>query len=96
MEGQEENFIKALGDTTNNKNCHMKLTFFGVFNALISELKVAEMKTKGRTPRDYYLLKQYEILDCGKSEKLIKKRKTESDQILYHSFDTILFQNIII
>ena len=27
MEGQEENYIKALADTTNNKNCHMKLTF---------------------------------------------------------------------
>ena len=45
MEGQEENYIKALAATTNNKNYHMKLTFLE-YNAVISELKVAEMKTK--------------------------------------------------
>ena len=41
---------------------------------LIEELKVAASRDKSKTRRQYYILKRYEVLQCGDVEKLIKKR----------------------
>lgn len=43
--------------------------------SLIEELKVAASQTTTKTRRQYYILKRYEVLQCGDVEKLIKKRR---------------------
>ena len=44
---------------------------------LIEELKAAAAcGDKTKTPKQYYILKRYEVLQCGDVEKLVKKKST--------------------
>ena len=61
---------------------------------LIEELKAAAAcGNKTKTPKQYYILKRYEVLQCGDVEKLIKKRTDVSgaEQTLYYSHIDELF-----
>ena len=69
----EISFLRVLTENTSNKS-HMKLTYLE-YNTLISEIKLASMKSKTKSNRDYYLLKNYELFECAQSTKLIKKEK---------------------
>ncbi|KAK6166789.1 hypothetical protein SNE40_023410 [Patella caerulea] len=50
--------------------------------SLLEELKGAG-SAKSETPRQYYILGRYEILQCGDVEKLIRKRNTNDDEPIY-------------
>ena len=53
------------------------------YNRTIDELKtVAEIATS-KSRHHYYLLKKYEVLQCGDVDKLIKKRKSPEDRPIY-------------
>ena len=67
------NFLRVITENTSLKS-HMKLTFLQ-HNTLISEFKLAAMKSKTKSNRDYYLLRNYELFESAQSIKLIKKRK---------------------
>ena len=62
---------------------------------LIEELKVAVgCGDKAKTNRQYYILKRYEILQCGDVEKLIKRRSLrdlESDNDAIVGEKTVYF-----
>jgi hypothetical protein len=46
--------------------------------SVIDELKNA-VNAKSKTPRQYYILKKYEILQCGDIEKIIRKGAASTD-----------------
>ena len=81
MDDQETNFLRALSELQ-DKQGHMRLNYLQ-YHQIISDLKIIALKSTSKTNREYYLLRQYEIYDCGRSEKLIKKRKTETCPVLY-------------
>ena len=56
---------------------------------LIEELKVAASTDKSKTRRQYYILKRYEVFQCGDIEKLIKKRNEANGEV-----QTVYFAHI--
>ena len=51
--------------------------------AIINDVKVAAAKYKNKSRYEFYILKRYEVLECGDEEKLIRRRRTPADQIKY-------------
>ncbi|XP_046560558.1 KRAB-A domain-containing protein 2-like [Haliotis rubra] len=49
---------------------------------IISDLPEAS-KTSKKTPHQYYLLKKYEVLQCGDINRLIRRRQHEEETPLY-------------
>ena len=80
-ENPELSFLRATSDCKNQAG-RMKMNYLE-YNTIIFDIKVALLKTKAKTARNYYILKMYEVFNCDKSEKLIKKRKHEDSPILY-------------
>jgi len=56
--------------------------------SLIEELKNA-VGVKSQTPRQYYILKKYEIMQCGDVEKLVEKKADSSG-----SSDTVYYAHV--
>ena len=73
-------FLRNISDTK-SLNGYMRLNYMQ-YNCLLSDLKVVALKTKNKTQREYYILRKFEVFDCGRNEKLIMKRKPDSP-ILY-------------
>ena len=44
-----------------------------VYNSMIEDLKFASTESSSKGRHMYYILEKYEILQCGVTEKLIKK-----------------------
>ena len=60
-----------------------------VYFSLIEELKNA-VGVKPKTPRQYYILKKYEIMQCGDVEKLVQEKADSSgssDPVYYAHVD---------
>lgn len=55
--------------------------YFETINELITS-----QETKVKSPRQYYLIKKYELLNCGDTQKLIRKRKDENSEPVYFVF----------
>ena len=52
------------------------------YSKLISEVFQAASASK-KTPRHYYLIKKYEILQCGDRQRLIRRRENTAQAPLY-------------
>ncbi|CAG2242051.1 unnamed protein product [Mytilus edulis] len=78
-----------------NEKCDRVLMPKEKLNIIISRFNIlCESETIKRTRDDYNLLSRYEVLQIAGLEKLIRKRKTEEDPILYfvsleETFDVI-------
>ncbi|XP_047488152.1 uncharacterized protein LOC125038654 [Penaeus chinensis] len=55
-----------------------------VYSNTIEELKTAAQNTSSKSRHGYYILQKYEVLQCGDSEKLIKKRKSVDESPVYY------------
>ena len=66
------------------KNCARYLIPKDKYFTFINDIKVAAGKTKEKSRYEYYILKKYEILECGDIEKLIKRRVEPTDPIIYY------------
>jgi hypothetical protein len=63
--------------------------------SLLEEVKeAANMTGTSKTCWQYYILKRYQILECGDVEKIIRKRKDDRDDILYFTHNDDLFDII--
>ena len=80
-ENPEVLFLRALTDHSSG-SAHLRMSYIQ-YNNLIADIKVAKLQTTTKTQRDYYLLRKFEVYDCGRTERLIMKRKSESSPILY-------------
>ena len=61
--------------------------------SLLQELKDAS-SAKTKTPRQYYIVRKYDILVCGNTEKLIRKRKDVADDAVYFVHNDEIFEII--
>ncbi|XP_076038319.1 KRAB-A domain-containing protein 2-like [Oratosquilla oratoria] len=50
----------------------------------IDDLKAAADNSHAKGRHGYYLLEKYEVLQCGPTEKLIKRRSTRQESPLYY------------
>ena len=67
-----------------SKNKRVLITrdeYFETVNELITS-----QETKVKSPRQYYLIKKYELLNCGDTQKLIRKHKDENSEPVYFVF----------
>ena len=76
----------------NSDSKSLILTKIEYYN-LIEELRVAA-SAKNKSNRQYYILGRYEVLQCGGVEKLIKKRKDETQELVYFVHVEDLFGTI--
>ena len=51
---------------------------------MIEDIREAALTTSSKSRREYYLILSYEILRFGDTEKLIKKRHDQENDILYY------------
>ena len=51
----------------------------------IDDLTIAAEASTTKSHQQYYILKKYELLQCGDVEKLIKKRKSPEDPPVYYA-----------
>ena len=56
-----------------------------VYYKTIDDLKTAAEASTTKSHHQYYILKKYELLQCGDVEKLIKKRKSPEDRPVYYA-----------
>ena len=56
-----------------------------VYYKTIDDLKTAAEASTTKSHHQYYILKKYELLQCGDVEKLIKKRKSPEDPPVYYA-----------
>ncbi|KAG1682661.1 KRAB-A domain-containing protein 2 [Nymphon striatum] len=54
------------------------------YYSIIEEVKRLTSDPSTKTHQGYYLLAKYEVLQCGDSERLIKKRESPDEQLLYY------------
>ena len=63
--------------------------------SLVDEVKEAgNVSGTSKTWRQYYILKRYQILQCGDVEKLIRKKKDDGDNAVYFAHNDDLFDII--
>ena len=48
-------------------------------------MKIAAEASTTKSHHQYYILKKYELLQCGDVEKLTKKRKSPEDPTVYYA-----------
>ncbi|XP_066946986.1 KRAB-A domain-containing protein 2-like [Macrobrachium rosenbergii] len=89
---QEENFYEKVMLKKNSDSKSLILTKIEYYN-LIEELRVAS-SAKNKSNRQYYILGRYEVLQCGGVEKLIKKRKDETQELVYFVHVEDMFETI--
>ena len=80
---REQHFVEEL-KKWHSKNKRVLITrdeYFETVNELITS-----QETKVKSPRQYYLIKKYELLNCGDTQKLIRKRKDENSEPVYFVF----------
>ena len=61
------------------------LITYDEFPETVNEL-ITSQETKDKCSRQYYLIKKYELLNCGDTQKLIRKRKDENSEPVYFVF----------
>ncbi|XP_066988202.1 KRAB-A domain-containing protein 2-like [Macrobrachium rosenbergii] len=80
---REQHFVEEL-KKWHSKNKRVLITrdeYFETVNELITS-----QETKVKNPRQYYLIKKYDLLNCGDTQKLIRKRKDEKSEPVYFVF----------
>ena len=86
----EEEFNKQISQLYSGDKKSVLFEKEEYFN-LMQELKDSS-SAKAKTPRQYYILKKYEILLCGDTEKLIKKRIDAGDDAVYFVHKDEMFE----
>ncbi|XP_068792011.1 probable G-protein coupled receptor 141 isoform X1 [Struthio camelus] len=66
------------------KKCSKHMIPQEEYHATIAEIKKARQNPKSKSRHEYYLLTKYEILQCGDTEKLIKRRQTKEESPTYY------------
>ncbi|XP_063887764.1 KRAB-A domain-containing protein 2-like [Scylla paramamosain] len=89
---QEAKFYEKVMLKKNSDSKSLIMTKIEYYN-LIEELRVAA-SAKNKSNRQYYILGRYEVLQCGGVEKLIKKRKDETQELVYFVHVEDLFETI--
>ncbi|XP_068226108.1 KRAB-A domain-containing protein 2-like [Palaemon carinicauda] len=92
MACSQENFYEKVMLKKNSDSKSLILTKIEYYN-LIEELRVAS-SAKSKSNRQYYILGRYEVLQCGGVEKLIKKRKAETQEFVYFVHVEDMFETI--
>lgn len=78
LNSSEVTFREQLSMLKSSNKKSLQLAKDEYFN-LIDEVKLAAAcGDKTKTPRQYYLLKRYQVVQCGDVEKLIKKRSADA------------------
>ena len=86
----EQAFIENLG-SLKDKSKSVLMTC-DEYSSLIEEMKVAAA-SENKTPRQYYILSRYEVLECHDVERLIRKRGTNEDgSIVYFCHTSEMFE----
>ena len=55
-----------------------------IYYDIIDKLKRVAGNTSTKSRHQYYIMKKYEVLTCGDLDKLIKKRRTPEDRLVYY------------
>ncbi|KAK7100561.1 hypothetical protein V1264_023490 [Littorina saxatilis] len=76
----EQTFLERLRAQESNLNVLPRNSYFQT----VEEVKFASEKTSGRSRREYYIVKKYEILQCGDVEKLVRRRPNPTDPPLLY------------
>ncbi|XP_064092787.1 uncharacterized protein LOC135205709 isoform X2 [Macrobrachium nipponense] len=79
----EAEFKKKLFDKYGQ--CQKYLIPESVYYKIIEDMKTVAQVTTTKSRHHYYILKKYEVLNCGDVEKLIKKRQSPEDRPVYYA-----------
>lgn len=76
------------------RHCDLKNSVFLTderYYQLIKDVDSAKSKTKKKEPRDYWLLKKYDVLVVNNNSKLINPVKNNDNNILYYTKESDVF-----